>query len=844
MSEIRGSMMMMQTPNGEGQEPPVKFTYQEMQHLMTTMPVHRINFPDEDGKIKKDTITFQEVAASTHTTLDVLFEAWSQLRGIMAQHQTTVNKRWLKKTIDQRKAILSTAWPEMPTMHRPDFEVWRQEQQNKKVTFAKDFALRFPHINCQDLSQPNTLLLMFDSRSRSPPSAFTNADRESIRVGIKSKMLVPKYLRGYAMYLNGEQTRKTYGRLVPWQQDRQAVLRCHNGVSPDPGMGLMILEIQRDVMQFLVRCSAAILHDIPMVELIKPATGSLPDCSKSLSSLTNGQGCSIAPYQIPDAYDFARLRSLVEAKCREVNDHFLLIREDPAYFATLIREECGHTVEAILDRRYTPDSSLSEASWNNAIARGIMHAYHDAFMWKSVSNLVDQLAVTYAKCSNSIRPGQILPYPYVKVVSRLGFFLDCVIVGYLGALPEYMTAVPTFRKLITNRPHEDGKYTSYMQRQPELVTSKDDKNKRICGLADVLQEMESLIVKDQQQRKRLSWRLVRMIADVSVITEIQRQLDLAMFSDYLLSAWSDEENTEWMNHRVASLLEIREVFHQDIGVAPLVMDLRAFDYPSDRKRTAATTAKMRGAEQALDNFWEALSQHFQRKTGKTLKELEGSNLQCRDIQRTPAWTELRHPGSEEHGDGAVPKAFDVSHALATLEERTERTIDQSQPIEARQKAKTRGSSACPGQTESQEGKPEGIHSTSVTEFPTLTVKKKAFNTFAALFGKPIADKLPGELPWSEFKKAMVNVGFSAEKLRGSGWLFDSGVKSIIFHEPHPESKLPMQWARRIARRLNRNFGWTVDTFVPESVPEDTSGKEKSKPSSYCQIRTSCAPLDR
>ncbi|KAI4274095.1 MAG: hypothetical protein L6R35_006361 [Caloplaca aegaea] len=165
-----------------------------------------------------------------------------------------------------------------------------------------------------------------------------------------------------------------------------------------------------------------------------------------------------------------------------------------------------------------------------------------------------------------------------------------------------MTAVPTFRKLITNRPHEDGKFISYMQRQPELVTSNDDKGKRICGPADVLHEMESLIMKDQQQRKRLSWRLVRMISAVSVITGIQRQLDLAMFSDYLLSARSDEENTEWMNHRVASSLEIREVSHQGIGVAPLVMDFRAFDYPSNTQRTAATTAKIRSAEQALDNF--------------------------------------------------------------------------------------------------------------------------------------------------------------------------------------------------------------------------------------------------
>ncbi|KAI8150983.1 hypothetical protein KHU50_012545 [Colletotrichum sp. SAR 10_65] len=59
-------------------------------------------------------------------------------------------------------------------------------------------------------------------------------------------------------------------------------------------------------------------------------------------------------------------------------------------------------------------------------------------------------------------------------------------------------------------------------------------------------------------------------------------------------------------------------------------------------------------------------------------------------------------------------------------------------------------------------------------------------------------------------------GVAAEKLYGSAWQFrwtDGDQSRIQFHEPHPYSKIPFVVARRIGRRLNRNYGWTGDIFV-------------------------------
>lgn len=47
-----------------------------------------------------------------------------------------------------------------------------------------------------------------------------------------------------------------------------------------------------------------------------------------------------------------RLRSLVQAKRREVEDHLLLLHEDPAYLADMMRESCGIVKHAVVNLGY------------------------------------------------------------------------------------------------------------------------------------------------------------------------------------------------------------------------------------------------------------------------------------------------------------------------------------------------------------------------------------------------------------------------------------------------------------------------------------------------------------
>lgn len=63
------------------------------------------------------------------------------------------------------------------------------------------------------------------------------------------------------MYLDGK-TPEMYGRLVYWDTKDDAFDDMHTGRARNPGEGLIILEIQKGIMDFLLGCVYSVLHDI------------------------------------------------------------------------------------------------------------------------------------------------------------------------------------------------------------------------------------------------------------------------------------------------------------------------------------------------------------------------------------------------------------------------------------------------------------------------------------------------------------------------------------------------------------------------------------------------------
>ncbi|KAL9010157.1 MAG: hypothetical protein Q9173_004880 [Seirophora scorigena] len=234
----------------------------------------------------------------------------------------------------------------------------------------------------------------------------------------------------------------------------------------------------------------------------------------------------------------------------------------------------------------------------------------------------------------------------------------------------------------------------------------------ICGLHHILSEMEALLTKNQKEKDRLTWYLVRFYSD------------------------SDKS---WRDARMASLLKIRGILRKVRASLHLSWTCESLMNLSKRH----VIAKIRSAKQALDNFWKAVNKHFIRKAGKTLKQFEQKKVRYRDVMRTPACSDPQTCFRKGQDKGRRTDEVDVALAVAEFEQRTQKTIEEPLPTVIRHDVRTRGSSACALQAENLAARPAAVDNNIDAVAPNLTVKRKAFNTFATLSGKSVADTLPG-----------------------------------------------------------------------------------------------------
>lgn len=183
----------------------------------------------------------------------------------------------------------------------------------------------------------------------------------------------------------------------------------------------------------------------------------------------------------------------------------------------------------------------------------------------------------------------------------------------------------------------------------------------------------------------------------------------------------------------------------------------------------------------------------------------------REVQRTPGWTKTKGKTI----DTALIAETSSLMLTESLEKRTESTLGPDVASPAKDKPKTRGIPILrmPPTVENQEVVPAGT-----PMGPAFTIPKRSYKVFASMFHPPTEDGVSGDLAWSDFLNAMVSLNCSIRKLDGSAWYFSppNQSRSIIFHEPHPDNKIPFHWVRRFGRRLERAFGWTSDTFAKEN----------------------------
>lgn len=184
---------------------------------------------------------------------NAIFELQSDLLNKLRKHETTIQKRWIKKNREHRGKILAEAWPEIPKYHRPVFKAYLRfmEQTHPANMRSLRDCFLYRHINSEHLTHhARPFLLLLNSSGRYPPGVFAQTDgraHEMIRHVARTRDKLDDHTR----LLTDQNTAELHGRIYSWEKHPEVLewLTQNKGVLPVDGIAVM--EIQKHNLDIL-----------------------------------------------------------------------------------------------------------------------------------------------------------------------------------------------------------------------------------------------------------------------------------------------------------------------------------------------------------------------------------------------------------------------------------------------------------------------------------------------------------------------------------------------------------------------------------------------------------------
>lgn len=144
------------------------------------------------------------------------------------------------------------------------------------------------------------MILLLQDRTENHPTAFSSSELSAMNLGLLSGALVPGTLEGYCFVLDAIPNDTVYGDMFYTFSGPDSATNRYPG-----GIGLLILEVQVHLMEFLVDCAVLIMYDVS--DLMIPTDEAMPlPLAASVEAQTLAATATDAPYRRPDVIDFRR----------------------------------------------------------------------------------------------------------------------------------------------------------------------------------------------------------------------------------------------------------------------------------------------------------------------------------------------------------------------------------------------------------------------------------------------------------------------------------------------------------------------------------------------------------
>lgn len=713
-------------------------------------------------------------------------------------------------------------------MHRPDHHECAEDLKQSLSTEDKvklpSAACMWPYINLEDLLKSKSLLIFLNARGRNVPLTFALTEGVFSPLARMSVCGPEPELEKYLLCLSQDPLPGLYGQTEAIEGELKDIYHDERGWKYCMRPTLQTLYIQHKLMRFLVLCCEAILHDMSDEALMAAYVMEEPphtelELADDIGHTTFADALAVAPYRNRGSIDFSRLRGYISSLLNNAKDHIWALREDPSYLSEKILDLADHRVELLLNSKGQMNPWVDTPEFMQAITRELIcEAYTMLCMWYELHKILEQIEKL---------PGDVNSSRFASLMAEFNCRSRLVAGTLSHMVRAYSHSAPKMRKFSLRKNssktlmHIGFDYsavktvieldvvTIFSLHGPKQKQPLEDD--QIYFLLDIL---DVLARKHPSVKDLFSPRLSDIVTQMSLVGECIMQHSIWYDTPSALGLDTDAKHSH--DHCFADWIENLDNFHLPVHlVNPARGKLR---YPSHKVRSKSSVEAMRTAEENVDQFWERVDKFFDQKTGvdqyAVIKQCLSQGGQMR---RTPPW---------EPSDPDLPHVLESQEYVYQPFSRISHdeimqvtgTFDKL-AAERKTKIKTRGLGTL-SQKSIDEFTDTTHHQTEQMARPRVVcLDKRAYKAIKAMFHVRSSnpEDVPRAVKWDEFKRAMVRIGFSAEKLQGSAWQFTPGTdlalgRSIQFHEPHSDSEIPYIMARRFGRRLERVYGWTGSMF--------------------------------
>ncbi|KAK3072998.1 cell agglutination protein Mam3 [Teratosphaeriaceae sp. CCFEE 6253] len=792
-----------------------------------------LDLPIPRRDLSKDDMQRLAVGFSTSVLRD-----WTRLNAIIKRFEYTIQKRWLKKGLKQRREILLKVCPDIPTVHRPDFQGFRNA--GKSVPRSRTCVSRaflWPYINLEDLQQAHPLLLFLGSRGRNLPEDFISADVHAAHLGpgwsfsTCGSTTCGTHAKGDTMVFRNQRTPTTYGKLInplkglPASSAKKLVSTSVGKMHPS--LGLLGLEIQAEIYSFLLHATILILHDIDPAQYLLAAHGPIPGplAQKRGEWVTLQDHMLEAPYRLPQGMDLDRIKAIVGARRASAADHVHALCEDPGYFIEILKEYREHDRHAL--------TCTCNACWRDAAAEMLADAFSYFLFWHNINWRFKQMPSIEAQLAKAdVRRGCLGAEDELRW-AELDTIIDLVISVPLGRIGDGMPSSPRLRHCY---PNADDITASLRQRwrfrdPTKCVTTNrvdyisnaivDGEQRALHKLIPLIQEAQYMLDTEPAAAQLVDDWVLSQFGDLALLAELEDMID--RFKPWSITFKLVANNSKIVTANVGKLIALDGKVVSALLYATTECESlygpksTLWNYPVDKRPSKANNDQMRHAEQHLDFFWEEVGESVLDHCGLELIELLNvRGMRKRKLHRTPIWKE---PIVVKPITAGPLRALDVN--TPRLDTKLSECNVGTTP---KTKVKTRG-----------EAPPTPSSETEVVVIPQPTqaicrtpikVKKRAYKVFSALLPDATAENHQRtEVAWDDLCHAMNSIGMEPAKLYGSVWSFTPTENCILqvtrpiqFHEPKEcrrGHKIGSRMVRTFGRRLKHAYGWAAGMFVCE-----------------------------